>query len=322
MIKVTHLLRGLNSRSFSTSGAAKQKVAFVGLGNMGLHMANNLLKSGNFELSGFDVNPTALSELSKAGGQAAATPAEAAENASFVITMLPSNDHVKKVYKGPDGILSSKGWKQGCLCIDSSTIDPLVSREVNDEVTLAGGAFVDAPVSGGVGGAEAGTLTFMVGGTDANFEHSKTVLNEMGANIVHCGDVGTGEVAKLCNNMVLAISMLGVSEAMNLGEKLGMDPKVLAGIMNTSTARCWSSDTYNPTPGVIDGVPSSRNYEGGFGTALMLKDLGLATDAAKASAAPVPIGASAQAMYELMVANGLGSKDFSVAYQFLKGNKP
>jgi len=262
-----------------------------------------------------------LDKISQQGGKPASSPAEAAEDASYVITMLPSNDHVRQAYGGENGIISSSKFKDGCLCIDSSTIDPMVSREVNEMVTARGGRFVDAPVSGGVGGAEAGTLTFMVGGTESNFTKSHNVLNDMGANIVHCGDVGTGEVAKLCNNMVLAISMLGVSEAMNLGEKLGMDPKVLAGIMNTSTARCWSSDTYNPTPGVIEGVPSSRDYEGGFGSALMLKDLGLATDAAKSVAAPVPMGAASQSFYQLMVANGLGAKDFSVAYQFLKGKK-
>ena len=162
-----------------------------------------------------------------------------------------------------------------------------------------------------------GTLTFMVGGSVEDYNKSAKVLEHMGANIVHCGDSGTGQVAKLCNNLVLGISMVGVSEAMNLGETLGIDLKVLAGILNTSTARCWSSDTYNPAPGVIETAPSSRDYEGGFASALMLKDLGLVTDVAKKSGVPLPAGANVHAFYQLMVSKGLGGKDFSVAYKFL-----
>lgn len=157
----------------------------------------------------------------------------------------------------------------------------------------------------------------MAGGSEEVFSQASRVLKYMGANVVHCGDVGTGQVAKLCNNMILAISMIGVSEAMNLGKKLGIDQKVLAGILNTSTARCWSSDTYNPAPGVMESVPSSRNYEGGFGSALMLKDLGLVNDAAKTAGVPVPFGASAHAFYQLLVSKGYGNKDFSIVYKFL-----
>jgi 3-hydroxyisobutyrate dehydrogenase len=181
--------------------------------------------------------------------------------------------------------------------------------------------FVDAPVSGGVNGAKQGTLTFMVGSRDkTDFERSKQLLQTMGKNIVHCGGPGTGEVAKICNNLVLAISMIGVSEAMNLGVKLGMDRNVLAGIMNSSTARCWSSDSYNPAPGVAPPtVPSSNDYEGGFGSSLMLKDLGLAGDAARDAGTPIPLGNAAQSLYQTMVVNGLGKKDFSVVYRFLGG---
>ena len=174
-------------------------------------------------------------------------------------------------------------------------------------------------MSGGVGGAETGTLTFMVGGSDEAFVRCSPLLSHMGKNVVHCGDVGTGEVAKLCNNLVLAVSMIGVSEAMNLGSRFGMDRQKLADIINASTGRCWSSDTYNPAPGVLDGVPSSKGYSGGFGTSLMLKDLGLVMDAAKSAGAPVPMGQSAHAFYQLMVANGFCKKDFSAAFKFLGG---
>ncbi len=180
---------------------------------------------------------------------------------------------------------------------------------------------VDAPVSGGVGGAEAGTLTFMVGGADADFEAAKEFLAKMGKNIVHCGAPSTGQVAKICNNLVLGISMAAVSEAMNLGVKMGIDAEKLAGIINTSSGRCWSSDTYNPHPGVIPTAPSNRDYEGGFGTDLMLKDMGLAADAAKSVNAPLPTGAVAASLYSVMSNNGMGRKDFSAVYKLLAGNK-
>ena len=180
---------------------------------------------------------------------------------------------------------------------------------------------VDAPVSGGVGGAEAGTLTFMVGGADADFTAAQEYLRSMGANIVHCGAPSTGQVAKICNNLVLGISMAAVSEAMNLGVKMGIDPVKLAGIINTSSGRCWSSDTYNPHPGVIPTAPSNRDYEGGFGTDLMLKDMGLAADAAKSVNAPLPTGGAAASMYSIMSNNGMGRKDFSAVYKLLAGTK-
>lgn len=180
---------------------------------------------------------------------------------------------------------------------------------------------VDAPVSGGVGGAEAGTLTFMVGGSKDDFEAAKPALTNMGKNIVHVGGSGTGQIAKLCNNLVLGISMTAVSEAMNLGVRLGADPKTLAGIVNTSSGRCWSSDTYNPVPGVMPNVPASRGYTGGFGAALMAKDLGLALDAAKSAGASLPTGSAAFAIYQLMLNQGMGNKDFSAMYAFLQGDK-
>mmetsp|Transcript_28036 Transcript_28036/g.47113 ORF Transcript_28036/g.47113 Transcript_28036/m.47113 type:complete len:204 (+) Transcript_28036:762-1373(+) len=202
-------------------------------------------------------------------------------------------------------------------------------------------SMIDAPVSGGVTGAAAGTLTFMVGGTQAALEQSKAVLGAMGKNIVHCGDAGAGGVAKLCNNLSLAIAMIGTSEAMNLGMQLGMDSKVLAGILNTSTGRCWSSDSYNPVPGVLEGVPSSNGYNGGFGTSLMLKDLDLVVDLAQSgkssstgggdithsstdlsSEFPVPLGAQARDIYRQLTKEGYAEKDFSSVYDFFKNKTP
>eukprot|EP00949_MAST-11_sp_MAST-11-sp1_P005318 g5318.t1 len=310
----------LGRRLFSASAAAAaadSTVGFVGLGNMGMHMANNLINAGR-QVTVFDISKDAVAAAEAHGAQSAATPAGVAAASDVVITMLPSSPHVDATFTDAEnGFLSVDC--AGKLFIDSSTIDPAMSRRVAALAGEAGADMVDAPVSGGVGGAEAGTLTFMVGGSDDAFSRASGTLEHMGATIVHCGEVGTGEVAKLCNNLVLGISMAGVSEAMNLGKRLGIDPKKLAGIMNTSTGRCWSSDTYNPCPGVMDGVPSSRDYTGGFGSALMLKDLGLALDAAKASGSPTPMGASSFQMYSLLVAHGMGQKDFSSMFKFLEG---
>jgi 3-hydroxyisobutyrate dehydrogenase len=214
------------------------------------------------------------------------------------------------------------GMKPGQFFVDASTIDPSVAREIQAKIQSLGGFMVDAPVSGGIVGAQNATLTFMVGGTPEAFEKAKPILQLMGKNIVYCGGSGNGQVVKLANNLVLGISMIGVSEAMNLGIKLGMDPKVLAGVLNTSSARCWSSDTYNPVPGVIPGVPSSNNYDGGFGVDLMAKDLSLAIGAAHAIKEPLPLGGSALQVYNMLSARGLGRKDFSCVYKFLKeGNE-
>src|SRR6185369_14033452 len=228
----------------------------------------------------------------------------------LVVTMLPSSPHVRSVYTGKGtGILT--GVPAGVLLIDSSTIDPHTARDVAMDARAHGNNMVDAPVSGGTGGAEAGTLTFMVGGETADFEKAKPVLQCMGKNIVHCGGTGNGQVAKICNNMMLAIEMIATAEGMSLAAKLGMDPKVFAGIVNTSSGRCWSSDTYNPYPGVLENVPAARGYSGGFGADLMLKDLTLVTEAAKAARQPVMLGALAQQIYQKHSADGHGDKDFS-----------
>jgi 3-hydroxyisobutyrate dehydrogenase len=227
----------------------------------------------------------------------------------LIVTMLPAAAHVKAVYLGDDGLLANV--RPGVLLIDSSTIDPHSAREVAAAAEKHGNPMLDAPVSGGTGGAAAGTLTFMVGGSDADFDRAQPVLAAMGKNIVHCGGSGNGQAAKVANNLLLGISMIGVAEAMSLGVALGVDPKVLAGILNTSSGRCWSSDTYNPFPGVMDNVPASRGYEGGFGSDLMLKDLGLASEAAKQVRQPVLLGALAQQLYQTFSAQGNGQLDFS-----------
>jgi 3-hydroxyisobutyrate dehydrogenase len=294
------------------------KIAFVGLGHMGAPMARNLLKAGH-SLVVFDVVSRNMEALSSAGASAAVSAKDAASQGELVITMLPSSPHVKSVYLGSDGVLA--GVAPGTTLIDSSTIDPHTAREVASAAQQHGNPMADAPVSGGTGGAEAGTLTFMVGGAKDVFDRIAPLLRHMGKNIVHCGAAGTGQVAKICNNMLLGISMIGVAEAMNLGAALGIDPKVLAGIINTSSGRCWSSDTYNPYPGVMENVPAARGYTGGFGADLMLKDLGLATDAAKLSKQPVMLGALAQQLYQTLSAQGGGAQDFSAIINLYK-NKP
>lgn len=284
-------------------------IGFIGLGNMGAPMARNLLKAGH-RLTVFDLSEAAVAGLAEAGATPAASPAAVARtDAELVITMLPASVHVKGVYLGEDGLLAHV--RPGVLLIDSSTIDPLSAREVAAAARAHGNPMLDAPVSGGTGGATAGTLTFMVGGEAADFDRAQPVLAAMGRNIVHCGGAGNGQVAKVANNMLLGISMIGVAEAMSLGVALGMDPQVLAGILNTSSGRCWSSDTYNPFPGVMDNVPAARGYTGGFGTDLMLKDLGLASEAAKQARQPVILGALAQQLYQTFSAQGHGGLDFS-----------
>ncbi|MGV8842464.1 MAG: 3-hydroxyisobutyrate dehydrogenase [Pseudomonas sp.] len=284
-------------------------IGFLGLGNMGGPMALNLIKAGH-QLTVFDLSQSATAQLVEAGAQTVASPAALAQSeVEIIISMLPAAAHVKSVYLGADGLLAN--LKAGVRLIDSSTIDPLSAREVAAAAAKNGNPMLDAPVSGGTGGAAAGTLTFMVGGSQTDFEQAHEILSVMGKNIVHCGASGNGQVAKVANNMLLGISMIGVAEAMTLGVSLGMDAKVLAGIINTSSGRCWSSDTYNPFPGVLDTAPAARGYSGGFGTDLMLKDLGLASEAAKQVGQPVILGALAQQLYQSFSAQGNGGLDFS-----------
>lgn len=284
-------------------------IGFLGLGHMGAPMARNLLKAGH-RLTVFDPLPASVAALVEAGAQAAdSAGAVARSGVEAIVTMLPAAAHVKAVYLGDDGLLAHV--RPGVLLIDSSTIDPHSAREVATAAVRRGNPMLDAPVSGGTGGAAAGTLTFMVGGEDADFDRAQPLLACMGRNIVHCGGHGNGQAAKVANNMLLGISMIGVAEAMSLGVALGVDPQVLAGIINTSSGRCWSSDTYNPYPGVMDNVPAARGYAGGFGTDLMLKDLGLASEAARQARQPVILGALAQQLYQAFSAQGNGQLDFS-----------
>ncbi|MCQ4295152.1 3-hydroxyisobutyrate dehydrogenase [Pseudomonas stutzeri] len=284
-------------------------IGFIGLGNMGAPMAHNLLKAGH-QLSVFDLNASAVESLAGAGALPVDSPTAIAQgNAELIITMLPAAAHVKSVYLGENGLIASS--RAGVMLIDCSTIDPHSAREVAKAAAEHGNPMLDAPVSGGTGGAAAGTLTFMVGGSDADFDRAQPILAAMGKNIVHCGAAGNGQVAKVANNMLLGISMIGVAEAMALGVALGMDAKTLAGVINTSSGRCWSSDTYNPFPGVLENAPASRGYSGGFGSDLMLKDLGLATEAAKQVRQPVILGALAQQLYQSFSAQGHGGLDFS-----------
>lgn len=293
------------------------KVGFIGLGNMGGPMARNLIKAGH-ELTVFDLSKVALDQLRMAGANIAQSPAElaSAANVEMVITMLPASQHVRSVYLGQSGILESAS--QDVLLIDCSTIDPQTAREVAKAALEKGNPMLDAPVSGGTGGAESGTLTFMVGGTKKDFEYAQPILAQMGKNIVYCGNSGNGQVAKVANNMLLGISMIATAEAMSLGVSLGMDPKVLAGIINTSSGRCWSSEIYNPYPDVVESAPASRGYTGGFGVDLMLKDLGLATEAAKFAKEPVVLGAVAQQLYQLFSSQGNGQLDFSAIIKLHK----
>ncbi|OCR25748.1 3-hydroxyisobutyrate dehydrogenase [Pseudomonas syringae] len=284
------------------------KIAFIGLGNMGAPMARNLLKAGH-HLHLFDLNTAVLNELAALGGRISESPKHAAQGAELVITMLPAAAHVRSVYLQDDGVLAGIG--AGVPAVDCSTIDPQTIREVAAIAAKQGVTLGDAPVSGGTGGAQAGTLTFMVGASAEHFEVLKPVLAKMGKNIVHCGDIGTGQIAKICNNLLLGISMIGVSEAMALGNALGIDTGILANIINSSTGRCWSSEVYNPWPGIVETAPAARGYTGGFGAELMLKDLALATEAARTAHQPVILGAVAQQLYQAMSLRGDGGKDFS-----------
>lgn len=284
------------------------KIGFIGLGHMGNPMCRNLLKHGH-ALKVFDVVAGSAKKLAGQGCESVPSAADCARGVDVVITMLPSSPHVRAAYLSDDGIL--QGAKAGTRLIDSSTIDPLTAREVAAAAKAKRCTMVDAPVSGGVAGAEAGTLTFMVGGEARDFEACKPVLQLMGKNVVHCGATGNGQVAKICNNLMLAIEMIATAEGTTLAARLGMDPKVFASIVNTSSGRCWSSDTYNPYPGVLENVPAARGYAGGFGTDLMLKDLTLVTDAAKAARHPVMFAALAQQVFQKHSNDGHGAKDFS-----------
>jgi len=293
------------------------KIGFIGLGNMGGPMALNLLNAGH-ELFVFDLSADALKKATAAGAKVAASASEVARSVDAVVTMLPAGAHVSSVYLGDDGLLSVAD--KGTLFIDSSTIDVETARAVIAEAERVGMQMVDAPVSGGVGGAEAGTLTFMVGGETSAFETAKPYLDIMGQNIFHAGGAGNGQVAKVCNNMLLGISMIGVSEAFVLAEKLGLDGQTLFDISSTASGQCWSMTSYCPVPGPVPTSPANRDYQPGFTAGMMLKDLRLAQAAAQSAKAATPLGAEAAALYSLMEASGHESVDFSGIIKLLKGD--
>ena len=290
-------------------------IAFVGVGNMGGPMARNLLKAGE-AVCAFDLSDKVLKPVIDAGATTAPSAREAVDGADVVITMLPAGAHVRAIYLG-DGVLAAA--KKGALLIDCSTIDIDSARAVHDAAANAGLDFLDAPVSGGVGGAEAATLAFMCGGTDAAFRRAKPILEKMGKRVVHAGGAGAGQAAKICNNMLLAISMIGTCEAFVLGEKLGLKPQTLFEIMSAASGQCWSLTNYCPVPGPVPTAPSNRDYKGGFATALMLKDLKLAQGAASNVGASTPLGAEAAQLYALFAAKGHGGVDFSGIVQMLRG---
>jgi 3-hydroxyisobutyrate dehydrogenase len=282
---------------------------------MGAWMARNLLKSGRRVIV-HDKLSEPVDKLKSDGADVAGSPAEVAAAAKQIVTMVPSSPHVREVYYGSKGIFSAV--QSGSLLIDSSTIDPSVSQEIGEMAEDKGAEFVDAPVSGGVLGAQKGELTFMMGGSQKAFEAAKTVLEPMGKQFFYCGGIGMGEAVKICNNMALAISMIGTAETMNLGMKLGLDPKLLADVMNVSTGQSWSSQKYNPVPGVVPGVPANNDYEGGFGAALMLKDLHLCQNAARKQASPTRMGSLACQIYQSLCEQGYSNKDFSSVFHFIQ----
>ncbi len=292
------------------------RIGFIGLGNMGLPMALNLVKAGH-EVKGFDLNAAAVQKLVAAGGTAAGSVHAAASGVEAVITMLPAGQHVRDVYLEPGGVLASV--EPNTLLIDSSTIDVASARAVASAAAARKLPMIDAPVSGGVGGAQAGTLTFMVGGPEAAFARAKPLLELMGKTIVHAGDAGNGQAAKICNNMILGVSMLATSEAFVLAEKLGLDAQKLFDIASKSSGQCWSITSYCPVPGPVPTSPANRDYQPGFTAAMMLKDLKLAQEAARATGATSPMGAGAAAVFERFVEDGGGAYDFSGIIRFLRG---
>jgi len=291
-------------------------IAFIGVGNMGAPMARNLLKAQE-QVTAFDLNAAALKPVVEAGAKQAATALAAVAGADIVLTMLPAGSHVRSVYLDDASVLSAA--RKDALLIDCSTIDIDSARAVHAAAERKGFDFLDAPVSGGVGGAEAGTLAFMCGGSDKAFARAKPVLEKMGKRIVHAGGPGAGQAAKICNNMLLAISMIGTCEAFALGEKLGLEHQKLFDIMSAASGQCWSLTTYCPVPGPVPTAPSNRQYSGGFATALMLKDLKLAQNAAQNAGATTPLGAEAAQLYSLFAAKGNGAMDFSGIIKMLRG---
>jgi 3-hydroxyisobutyrate dehydrogenase len=290
-------------------------VAFIGVGAMGRPMLANVLKKG-FTATVYDIVPAALDAAVKLGAKGAPSAAEAAKAGDIVVTIVPSASHVEAVYLGKGGVLD--GVASGRLCVDMSTVDPATSRKVADAAKGKGVRFIDAPVSGGVGGAEAGTLAIMIGGDAKDVEEARPVLAAMGANLIHCGPVGAGEVAKLCNNLIAGVAAVAVSEAFRIAEGFGVDPKILTDVISKSSGNTWVMDKAHPVPGIVPAAASSRDYAPGFTTDLMAKDLGLAVNAARQLRVPVAVAPMAQQVLRMASSHGFGRKDFTSVYQFLK----
>ncbi|MCC5856258.1 MAG: 3-hydroxyisobutyrate dehydrogenase [Idiomarina sp.] len=294
------------------------RIGFIGLGNMGGPMATNLVKAGH-DVTVFDLSADALAQLESVGATAAKTAHEAVQNAEYVVSMLPASKHVLSLYlgnpeTGVEGIVNA--IPAGALVMDSSTISAEAARELAAGIIGQGRRFIDTPVSGGVGGAKAGTLTFICGGDAADIEEARPILEGMGKAVFKAGAHGAGQVAKICNNMLLAVLMTGTSEALQLGKAHGLDPKVLSDIMLQSSGRNWTLEVYNPCPGVMEGVPSSNGYQGGFMVDLMLKDLGLAIETAATSNSATPMGEQAQKLFKAHSDAGEGQRDFSSIFNW------
>jgi 3-hydroxyisobutyrate dehydrogenase len=292
------------------------RIGFIGLGNMGLPMAQNLIKAGH-QVEGVDVNPAAVAKLTAAGGTSVETAKIAAARADVVITMLPSGKEVREIYLGAGGIVEDAN--PGTLLIDCSTIDVETARAVASAAEKKGLLMLDAPVSGGVTGAAAATLTFMVGGSVQAFTRAESILQKMGKTIVHAGGPGNGQAAKICNNMILGISMIAVSEAFVLAEQLGLDHQKLFDISSKSSGQCWAMTSYCPVPGPVPASPANRDYQPGFTAAMMLKDLKLSQDAAKVSGARTEMGQAAAKLYQRYAESGGAGKDFSGIVHFIRG---
>ncbi|MBN9259334.1 MAG: 3-hydroxyisobutyrate dehydrogenase [Hyphomicrobium sp.] len=290
------------------------RIGFIGLGNMGLPMAGNLVKAGHqvlgFDLVNSNVEKAVARKVEKAHGAA-----DVAKDADCVITMLPAGKHVLDVWGG--GLLAAA--KPGTIFIDCSTIDVASARKAHDMAAKAGMLSLDAPVSGGVGGAEAASLTLMVGGTKEAFAKGQPILSGVGKKVVHCGDPGAGQSAKICNNMMLAITMIGTCEAFNLAEKLGLSHEALFDVASTSSGQSWAVTTYCPVPGPVPTSPANNHYKPGFAAALMQKDLGLSQEAARSAGASTPMGAAASQLYNLFVSQGHGGDDFSGIINMIRG---
>jgi 3-hydroxyisobutyrate dehydrogenase len=292
------------------------QIGFIGLGNMGLPMAQNLIKAGH-PVCGYDVSAEALDKFSASGGIAVRSLDVASMGVDLIITMLPAREQVREVYLGQGGVLASAA--PGTLLVDCSTVDVETARAVAAAAKVNELEMLDAPVSGGVAGAQAATLTFMVGGSDTAFERAKPLLEAMGKIVIQAGAAGSGQAAKICNNMILGISMIAVCEAFVLADKLGLDAAKLFEISSQSSGQCWSLTNYCPMPGMVPTSPANHDYQPGFTAAMMLKDLKLAQDAARLSRAVAPLGAGATAVYQRFVEEGGAAVDFSGIIRFLRG---